>query len=79
MGAKRMKAEQAPEKLTPEECDTLAEAVKKIGDAVTNLNLNTGLNREGIIVLMQDHTKLPKKTIKKVLDGLIELHSRYSA
>ncbi len=64
--------------ITTEESLTLIEAVKKIGNAVTDLRLSTGVNLEGTIVLLQDHTKLPKKTIKKVLTGLSELYDRYS-
>jgi hypothetical protein len=38
---------------------------------------NSGLKYSTIIILMHDHTKLPKGTIKKVLDGLKEIPLKY--
>jgi hypothetical protein len=66
-----------PEEVEQPEYVSLAEAVRSIGDAVEKLRFGAGLNLDAIIVLLQDHTKLPKKTIKKVLDGLNHLHDRY--
>jgi hypothetical protein len=37
----------------------------------------SGLQYETILILMQHHTKLPKKTIIQVLDGLKEIPNRY--
>lgn len=38
---------------------------------------NSGMRSSTIILLLHDHTKLPRKTIKKVLDGLREIPLKY--
>jgi len=38
---------------------------------------NSGLRHDTIVILMHDHTKLPKGTIKKVLNGLKEIPLKY--
>jgi hypothetical protein len=38
---------------------------------------NSGLRHDAIVILMHDHTKLPKGTIKKVLNGLKEIPLKY--
>lgn len=38
---------------------------------------DSGLRHSTIIILIHDHTKLPKGTIKKVLDGLKEIPLKY--
>lgn len=71
--AKRIKVK----KSDPEESiEILAEAIVNIGNAVIKLNKN-GLNKTAIIVLIHDKTKLPKKTIKIVLDSLPQLERWY--
>lgn len=37
----------------------------------------SGLKTSTIVILLHDHTKLPKGTIKKVLDGLKEIPLKY--
>jgi len=39
--------------------------------------LNSGMEYNTIIILMHDHTKIPKGTIKKVLQGLQEIPHKY--
>lgn len=58
------------------EQETLVEAIRRIGDGVKRLNA-TGLNRTGVVVLMHDYTKVSKKLIIKVLDGLKEIEREY--
>lgn len=60
----------------PEEKDTLADAIVRIGDAMTRLE-SSGLNRRAVIVLVHDATKLPKRDIELVLDTLPKLRSMY--
>ena len=38
---------------------------------------HSGLRHDTIVILMHDHTKLPKGTIRKVLDGLKEIPFKY--
>ena len=38
---------------------------------------NSGLGHETLLNLMQNHTKLPKRTIRKVLEGLKEIPLKY--
>jgi len=38
---------------------------------------NSGMRSSTVILLLHDHTKLPRKTIKKVLDGLQEIPLKY--
>lgn len=45
--------------------------------AVLDGLMNSGLEYETILILMQHHTKLPKKTINAVLKGLQEIPRRY--
>lgn len=60
----------------PDEKDTLADAIVRIGDAMTRLE-SSGLNRRAVIVLVHDATKLPKRDIELVLDTLPKLRSMY--
>lgn len=58
--------------------ENLASAIRKISEGFDKLK-KTGLNRKAIIVLLQDHTKVPKKQITKVLDGLGDLSKKYAS
>lgn len=60
----------------PESTEILAEAIVRIGDAVTILNKN-GLNRRAIVVLIQDATKIGRSQINEVLDALPRLRGWY--
>ena len=55
--------------LMREDLYKLQECVDKITDS--------GLRYETLILLMRDHTRLPKGTIKKVLAGLQEIPLKY--
>ncbi len=50
--------------------------ISQLREVVDNLQAS-GLQYETILILMQHHTKLPKKTIMAVLDGLKEIPTRY--
>jgi hypothetical protein len=50
--------------------------LSQMREVVDNLQAS-GLQYETILILMQHHTKLPKKTIMAVLDGLKEIPNRY--
>ena len=39
--------------------------------------MDSGLKYDTIIILMHHHTKIPQKTIKKVLEGLQEIPLKY--
>lgn len=54
----------------------MREDLVKLQQCVERLE-NSGLKRSTIVILMHDHTKLPKGTITKVLDGLKELPRKY--
>lgn len=60
----------------PESTEILAEAIVRIGEAMDKLN-KSGLNRNAIIVLIHDATKLPKRDIRIVLDSLSRLRGWY--
>lgn len=57
--------------------DDLAEAIRKISDGVTRLT-RSGLNREAIITLLSYETKVSRRDIDKVLDGLSDLAKKYT-
>jgi len=56
--------------------EVLASAIVKIGEAATALR-RSGINRRGIVALLQDKTKLGKNTIETVLAGLEDLRHDY--
>jgi hypothetical protein len=66
-----------PDERPEPDAKTLAEAVVKISDAMHRL-LASGLHRHAIVVLLADMTKLPKRDIEYVLNGLEQLKSRYT-
>lgn len=50
--------------------------LEKMQTTLQNLQ-DSGLRYETIILLMHDHTKIGKRTIKKVLEGLQEIPHKY--
>ena len=54
----------------------LRDDVEKIRESVAKLQ-NSGLRYDTILILLGHHTKLPKKTIHAVLEGLEELPEKY--
>lgn len=60
----------------PESKEILAEAIVRIGASMKKLG-DSGINETGIIALVHDHTKQPKKTIKLVLNSLRQLEGWY--
>lgn len=62
----------------PVEKEVLAEAIVRIGAAAQALR-QSGLNRRGVIVLLQAKTHLSRETITTVLDGLEDLKRDYCA
>jgi len=60
----------------PESKQVLAKAIVDIGRAAKRLHLS-GLNQKGVIALLHDGTKVPKGTIKTVLDGMRQLENWY--
>ena len=53
----------------PEPINILAEAIIKIGNNFEALS-QSGLNREAIIILIHDHSKVSKRDISIVLENL---------
>ncbi len=73
---KPLNVRQDPEK--PVEREVLAVAIVSISDAMNRL-LRSGLNRRAIVALLYDFTKVPKRSIEDVLDGLDELKNKYTS
>lgn len=60
----------------PESKELLASAIVKISEGFDALQAS-GLNRDAIIVLLHDQTKLAKRDIRLILDGLKKLRGWY--
>ncbi len=60
----------------PESKEILAEAIVNIGAASKKL-LASGLNRDAIVVLLHDATKISKRDINIILNGLTRLEGWY--
>lgn len=58
---------------------TVFDALSVLAKAVEELKSATGLNQRAVILLLHDHTRIPKKTIKAVLDGSLEALEKYTA
>lgn len=56
--------------------EILAEAIVRLGAAVTKLN-KSGLNKRAIVCLLHDATKLPKKEITLIIDAIPQLERWY--
>lgn len=54
----------------------MREDLYKLQEIVERME-DSGLRNDTIVVLLHDHTKLPKGTIKKVLAGLKEIPLKY--
>jgi len=54
----------------------MREELYKLQEQVTRM-VASGMNYETIVILMHHHTKVPIKTIRKVLEGLREIPERY--
>lgn len=54
----------------------MREDLYKLQECVDRMK-ESGMQEKTIILLMHDHTRIPKKTIKKVLDGLTEIPLKY--
>lgn len=71
-----MAAEKSTGDAVPPEQD-LAAVIRQVGRGMTRL-LQSGLNREAVVVLLADATGIGKKQIKAVLLGLAELEAQYT-
>jgi hypothetical protein len=60
----------------PESKEILAEAITRISESLTKLSAS-GLNRDAIIILLHDHTKIAKRDIKIILESLSRLRGWY--
>lgn len=56
----------------------VAEALTAMVTAVNDMKASTGLNQRAVIALIHDHTKIPKKVIRSVLDGSVEALAKYT-
>lgn len=56
--------------------ETLERAIVKISESVQALR-KSGLNERAIVTLLADSTKVSKRTIETVLEGLDGLRARY--
>lgn len=54
----------------------MREDLYKMRECVERMKAS-GMQERTILILMHDHTKIPKGTIKKVLDGLTEIPYKY--
>jgi hypothetical protein len=59
------------------ETEELAEAIRKISDAVMRLQ-RSGLNRRAIVALIKDHSGVGKGHIEQVLNSLATLEKFYT-
>lgn len=66
---------QDPDK--PVEREVLAASIVKISDAFQALK-KSGLNRDAIVVLLHDRTKIARKTINDILNALEQLKRLYT-
>jgi hypothetical protein len=66
---------QNPENVIEER--VLAESIVKIGAGLANLQQG-GLNKRAIIALLYDLTKVPKKQIEAIINGIQSLKSYYT-
>lgn len=60
----------------PEPTEILAEAVIRISENFVKLQ-ESGINKTGIIALIHDYTKIPKRDILLVLESLAKLKGWY--
>lgn len=56
--------------------EILAKDIEAAGEALRKL-LNSGLNRYAIVTLVAQETKVPKRSIERVIDSLSNLHRTY--
>lgn len=57
---------------------TVFDALSVLAKAVEELKSATGLNQRAVILLLHDHTRIPKKTIKRVLEGSLEALAKFT-
>ena len=76
MAAKRIPTKRDMRSASDGEKETLVEAINAIGKASRKLSAS-GLNRKGIVVLLQHETKLSARDINATLDGLEVLEKRF--
>jgi hypothetical protein len=60
----------------PESKEILAAAITRISESFAKL-AESGLNREAIIILIHDRTKISKRDIRIILDSLTRLRGWY--
>ena len=60
----------------PVEKEVLAETIVRVSEGFDKM-VKSGLNHKAIVVLLQDHTGLPKGMINRVLNALPELKKMY--
>lgn len=60
----------------PESKEILAEAIVRISNGFTKLQAS-GLNKAAIVALLYDSTKISKRDIVAILDGLARLKGWY--
>lgn len=65
-----------PKELTADDAKRLAEAVRRIDKGMKDIAAS-GLNRAALITLLADSTKVGKRDINDVLNGLEQLGDHY--
>ncbi|MCI0620297.1 MAG: hypothetical protein L0387_01245 [Acidobacteria bacterium] len=61
----------------PAEREVLADAIVKLSKAAEALNQRSGLNQRAIVVLLHDHSRVPKRDIEAVLRAMQQLERDY--
>ncbi len=61
----------------PVEREVLADAIVKLSKAAQALNQRSGLNHRAIVVLLHDHSRVPKRDIEAVLRAMQQLERDY--
>jgi hypothetical protein len=75
----KAKTQQITVKVTeenPEPLELLAKSVIELSDAFIKIE-SSPLKRHTVVLLLQDYTRLPKKSIEAVLDAAPKLKSYY--
>jgi hypothetical protein len=66
-----------PAQKSPLEPEKLSTTVMKIGETVQKLRFGSGFNMRAITILLARETKVSERTVKRVLEGINELHKHY--
>ncbi len=61
----------------PSEREILADAIVRLSKAAQALTQGSGLNHRAIVVLLHDHSRVPKRNIEALLRAMQQLEREY--